>query len=212
MKTILGVLIIYALSACQSKPTVFFKPNIAPLTADRTDSPGRELVAINAPRSLRTSATVKVYGMNRYVDSADPNIVHERHAVYRLEQQASWVTRSPQTENEVILGPVVGLRKLEYAPEPQQGEVDRELLQARRGLTKAEEETKLMRANQEKLASSVESLAGQTAEAQRKLTAIVSVLTDRVRRLEGDNGSAPGDASEMDPHGSKTAPDHPSAP
>ncbi len=155
---------------------------------------------------------VKVYGMNRYVDSADPNILHERHAVYRLEQQPNWVTRSPRTENEVILGPVVGLRKPEYAPEPQLGEVDRELLQARRGLTEADEEAKLMRTNQEKLASSLESLAGQTAEAQRKLTAIVSVLNDRVRRLEGDNGSAPGDSSELDARGSKTVPDHSTAP
>src|SRR5271166_4520637 len=68
--------------------------------------------------NLRQTEAVKVYGMNRYVDPADTSIMHERHAIYRLEQQPSWITRSPRNQNEVILGSIVGLRKPEYAPEP----------------------------------------------------------------------------------------------
>ena len=144
-----------------------------------------------APKStddnLRQTEAVKVYGMNRYVDAADSNIMHERHAIYRLEQQPSWITRSPRNQHEVILGSIVGLRKPEYAPEPMPGETSREIVQARHGIQEANERMKDLRETQEKLAASVESLAKGTAEAERKLTTVVSVLNERVKRLAGDS-------------------------
>ena len=140
--------------------------------------------------TLRQPETVKVYGINRYIDAADSRVMHERHAVYRLEQQPAWITRSPRNRDEVVLGPVVGLRKPEYAPEPLPGETSREIFQARRGIEEANEGMKDLRESQEKLASSVESIATNTAEAERKLTAVVSVLNERVKHLEGDNSTS----------------------
>src|ERR1700719_3536628 len=112
-----------------------------------------------------------------YIDVADSRVMHERHAIYRLEQQPAWITRSPRNQNEVLLGPVVGLRKPEYAPEPLPGETSREIFQARRE-------------SQEKLTSSMESIAKNTAEAERKLTALISVLNERVKHLEGDTSTS----------------------
>jgi hypothetical protein len=179
------VLILYA--GCQSKQTVVLVPS-------RTGRPlgaGKDLAAGSASAGafaiLRQSETVKVYGINRYVDTADPRVMHERHAVYRLEQQPAWITRSLGNRNEVILGPIVGLPKPEYAPEPAPGETSREIFQARRGIQEANEGMKDLRESQEKLASSVETIAKNTAEAERKLTAVLSVLNQRVKHLEGDN-------------------------
>ena len=90
----------------------------------------------------------------------------------------------------MILGPIVGLRKPEYVPEPAPGETSREIFQARRGIQEANEGMKDLRESQEKLTSSVESIAKNTAEAQRKLTAVLAVLNQRVKRLEGDNSTA----------------------
>ncbi|MBV9299087.1 MAG: hypothetical protein JO066_08940 [Verrucomicrobia bacterium] len=140
--------------------------------------------------NLRQPETVKVYGINRYVDASDSRVMHERHAVYRLEQQPAWITRSPRDQNELILGPVVGLRKPEYAPEPLPGETSREILQARRGIQEANEGMKDLRENQEKLTSSVETMAKNTAEAEQKLTTVVSLLNERVKHLEGDTTSS----------------------
>ncbi|HEY2121959.1 MAG TPA: hypothetical protein VGH07_00055 [Chthoniobacterales bacterium] len=133
---------------------------------------------------------IKVYGVNRYVDAEDPRVVHERHAIYRLEQQPTWVTRSPKSYNEVILGPIVGLRRPEYAPEPMPGETARELIQARRGIQEANDGMNALRENQEKLAGSVASFAKETTDAERKLTAVLSALNQRVKRLEGDNAAS----------------------
>ena len=131
-----------------------------------------------------------MYGINRYIDTADSRVMHERHAIYRLEQQPAWITRSPRNQNEIILGPVVGLRKPEYAPEPLPGEISREIFQTRRGIEKANEGMKDLRESQEKLTSSVETIAKNTAEGERKLTALVSVLNKRVKHLEGDTSTS----------------------
>jgi hypothetical protein len=109
--------------------------------------------------------------------------------LYRLEQQPAWITRSPKNQNEVILGPIVGLRKPEYAPEPLPGETSREIFEARRGIEEANQGMKEVRESQEKLTSSVEAIAKNTAEAERKLTAVVSVLNERVKHLEGDSSN-----------------------
>lgn len=185
-------LIVIFLAGCQSKQTVA----LAPLHAGLAVATGPKLSAGSASPGavggLRQSEAVKVYGINRYVDAADSRLMHERHAMYRLEQQPAWITRSPRNQNEVILGPIVGLRKPEYAPEPLAGETSREIFQARRGIQEANEGMKDLRESQQKLISSVEAIAKNTAEAQRKLTAVVSVLNQRVRHLEGDS-SASGD-------------------
>lgn len=147
--------------------------------------------------NLRQSETVKVYGINRYLDPADSRVMHERHAVYRLEQQPAWITRSPRSQNEVILGPIIGLGKPEYAPEPLPGETNREIFQARRGIEEANQGMKVLRESQERLTSSVESLAKDTAEAERKLTSVVSVLNERVKHLEGDSATSGGEQSQV---------------
>jgi hypothetical protein len=188
MKYLSFLLSLILFAGCQSKQTVVLAPS---RTAGRSFGAGKDLSVGSAPvdafANLRQSETVKVYGMNRYVDTADSRLMHERHAVYRLEQQPAWTTRSPGNRNEVILGPIVGLRKPEYAPEPAPGETSREIFQARRGIQEANEGMKDLRESQEKLTSSVETIAKNTAEAERKLTAVLTVLNQRIKRLEGDN-------------------------
>ena len=179
-------LTLIVLAGCQSEQTV----GLAPCRAGHAMIAGKNLsprsVPIGEGGELRQTETVKVYGVNRYIDTADSRLMHERHAVYRLEQQPTWITRSPKNQNEVILGPIVGLRKPEYAPEPLPGETSREIFQARRGIQEANEGMKDLRESEEKLTSNVEVMAKNTAESERKLTAIVSVLNERVKRLEGD--------------------------
>jgi hypothetical protein len=159
--------------------------------------------------SVRQGELVKVYWLNRYVDPVDPAIMHERHAIYRIEEKPEWVTRAAQNQAEILLGPIQGLRKLEYALEPLPGETARDLVETHRSLEEANKGVQSVRENQEKLAGSVESLARRTAEAQQKLTSILSVLNERLKRLEGDAGVAtetPTDSREIQPGGSNPSP------
>jgi hypothetical protein len=141
--------------------------------------------------NVREAELVKVYGVNRYVDPADPRIMHERHAVYRVEQQPAWVTRSKNQSGQILLGPILGLHQPEYSPEPLPGETARDLAEAKRGLQDSAKDLQSMRDGQQKLASNVQSLAEQTLDGERKLTTAVGFLNERIKKLEGQaTGSA----------------------
>jgi hypothetical protein len=189
MRISLLALTLIFLAGCQSEPAVMFSPAHAGPALATCKNPSPGAAPAGAVGNLRQPEMIKVYGMNRYVDAGDSHILHERHAIYRLEQQPAWITRSPKKQNGIILGPVVGLREPEYAPEPLPGETSREIFQARRGIEEANEGMKEVRESQERLTSSVETIARNTAEAERKLTAVVSVLNERVKHLEGDNSN-----------------------
>jgi Small-conductance mechanosensitive channel len=145
----------------------------------------------NAPigtvRNVRESESVKVYGMNRYVDPVDPRVLHERHAIYRVEEQPHWVTQNDGKENAILLGPILGLRNAQYAPEPLPGETARDLVETKQGLQDANRDIHAIQQNQEKLATAVQSLAEQTLDAQRKLTNVVSTLNGRLQKIEGSS-------------------------
>jgi hypothetical protein len=188
MKFLFWPLAVVVLAGCQTRPSTV----IVPAGSRQTIPPVQKIAEVVRPAAgghWRQSEIVKIYGINRYLDPADGRVMHERHAVYRLEQQPSWITRAPGNQNEVILGPIVGLRRPEYAPEPQPGETSREIFQARRGIEEANQEMKDLRESQEKLTSGLEAMAKNTAEAERKLTSVVSVLNERVKHLEGDSSA-----------------------
>jgi len=190
MKYSASLFVMVAMVGCHSEQSVLLVPAHRAESSTPREVSSTVAARTGAAPTLRQSETVKVYGVNRYVDAGDPRVMHERHAIYRVEEQPTWVTRSPKNHNEVILGPIVGLRRPEYAPEPMPGETARELLQARRGIQEANDGMNDLRENQEKLAGTVASFAKQTTDAQRKLTAIVSVLNERVKHLEGDNAAS----------------------
>src|SRR6201987_4091768 len=151
---------------------------------------------IGTAANVRQSEQVKVYGGNRYVDPADTRIMHERHAIYRIEQKPAWVTRSKNQSGEILLGPVLGLHRPEYAPEPLPGETARDLAEAKRGVRDANKDLQSMREGQQKLASNVQSLAEQTLDGQRKLTIAVGLLNERMKKLENHPAASPTPAAD----------------
>jgi hypothetical protein len=150
-----------------------------------TRVPLTRLAPFGSLSSVRRTEEVKVYGVNRYVDPADSRVLHERHALYRIERPAGWVVRQPDHQGEILLGPVLGLRRAEYRPEPIPGETAQTLVQQRRTLEETTAGIQNLQENQRRLSASVERLATQSADAQQKLTTIVSVLNGRLKRLEG---------------------------
>jgi hypothetical protein len=122
--------------------------------------------------------------------------MHERHAIYRVEQKPAWVTRSKSQSGEILLGPVLGLHRPEYAPEPLPGETARDLAEAKRGVQDTNKDLQAMREGQQKLVSNVQSLAEQTLDGQRKLTTAVGLLSERMKKLEGQSAANPTPAAD----------------
>jgi hypothetical protein len=151
---------------------------------------------IGTEANVRQAEQVKVYGVNRYVDPADPRILHERHAIYRIEQKPAWVTRTKNQSGEILLGPILGLHRPEYAPEPLPGETARDLTEAKRAAQDANKDLQSVREGQQKLANNVQSLAEQTLDGQRKLTTAVGLLNERMKILESQPAASPAPAAD----------------
>jgi hypothetical protein len=77
---------------------------------------GTELDQANVSK-VRFGETLKAYPVNRYVDPADPNILHESHLVYRKETGANW-NLSPHAPTVVPLGPVIAVSHSPDTPAP----------------------------------------------------------------------------------------------
>jgi hypothetical protein len=173
--------------ACQSQPQAVIVP--VPQAKESIAKAQASNAPLGSKANVRSSESVKVYGINRYVDPNDSRILHERHAIYRLEEQPSWVTRSRSSSDQVLLGPLLGLKRPEYTPEALPGETARDLAKTRQDLKTNEEVLHILQQNQQDLTRNVETLTAQTVDSQKKLTEIVSVLNDRIKQLETDRGS-----------------------
>jgi hypothetical protein len=178
--------LVLLLGCAQSKPQAVVHPvrTITP-AARAEENNSLPAAPLGTVRNVRESESVKVYGMNRYVDPSDPRVLHERHAIYRLEQEPRWVTQSDRKQSGILLGPILGLRNVQYAPEPLPGETARDLVQTKQGLQDANRDIHAVQQNQERLATTIQSLAEQTLDAQRKLANVVSTLNGRLQKLEG---------------------------
>jgi hypothetical protein len=187
--TLLELVLVFG--CAQLKPQAVVHPVRTIKPAARAEENGSTPSArLGTVRNVRESESVKVYGMNRYVDPSDPRVLHERHAIYRIEQEPRWLTQSDRKEGGILLGPILGLRNAQYAPEPLPGETARDLVQTKQGLQDANRDIHAIQQNQEKLATTVQSLAEQTLEAQRKLTNVISTLNGRLQKLEGSSDAA----------------------
>jgi len=187
------LLIFLLLAGCaEPEPQVVVLPAGRRLVqSDSVPRTGAPTGPIGTVANVRQAELVKVYGVNRYVDPADPRIMHERHAIYRVEQKPAWVTRSKNQSSEILLGPIVGLHRPEYAPEPLPGETSRDLAEAKRGLQDANKDLQAMREGQQKLANNVQSLAEQALDGQRKLTTAVGLLNERMKKMENQPATSP---------------------
>ena len=100
MKTIAALTILCLCSACATKEK-------APSPEKRTAASGQgNAVARKKLAQVRTEETVKAYPVGRYSDPDLPDVMHERHTVYRREQSPNW-NYLPDEPYALPLGPTV---------------------------------------------------------------------------------------------------------
>lgn len=98
-------------TASQTMPLPLPRP--APVVAPVS---GTDLDTTNVEK-VRVGETLKSYPVNRYVDPADPNVMHEAHVVYRKEAGSSW-NLNPNAPTVVPLGPVLAVADPAKTPGP----------------------------------------------------------------------------------------------
>lgn len=95
MKLPVALLILGLCSACSHRDP---KPDRPALTK-------KSNAARVKTSGVRTPETVKAYPVGRYRDPHDPDVMHERHTIYRREQSADW-NFLPDAPYALPLGPI----------------------------------------------------------------------------------------------------------
>lgn len=90
-------------------------PAVAPVSGTDLDQSNVEKV--------RVGESLKSYPIGRYVDSTDPNVMHEAHVVYRKEAGASW-NLNPNAPTVVPLGPALAVADPAKTPGPLPAELE----------------------------------------------------------------------------------------
>lgn len=65
--------------------------------------------------NVRLPEHVKAYAVNRYIDPANQRIMHERHVMYRIEEDPSWRLTTDENK-QILIGNTVTDGKLNYNP------------------------------------------------------------------------------------------------
>ena len=95
------------LASCASKPA---PPSEAEVLAqlDPVKWQVEREIPMESTANVANAAEIKAYPVGRYVDAANPGIMHERHTIYRREKDESW-RRDTNRGHGILIGPTVGL-------------------------------------------------------------------------------------------------------
>jgi hypothetical protein len=99
-------------------PAAVLAPEAAPVSGTDLDQHNLE--------KMRVGETLKSYPVGRFVDPADPNVMHEAHVVYRKEAGAGW-NLNPNAPTVVPLGPVLAVADPARTPNPLPAELEQKM-------------------------------------------------------------------------------------
>jgi hypothetical protein len=139
---------------------------------------------------VRTNQIVKAYGIGRYVDPSDCRIMHERHVIYRLEESSGWKLQPSAHQPEILMGPIVGLRRPEYAPAPLEGEVGRELIATRQNTQAAVDGVRTVTEDQVKIRKELSENLQRVSQNEETLMKQIDDLKRRMDETDGKQNRA----------------------
>ena len=109
------------LGGCASKPIAVVKPELV--------IPPPQ-IPVGNEANVWLPDEIKAYPINRYVDPSNPNILHERHVIYRREQAADWRLQA-NADRQILVGNTMGDGEQDLKPALLDQELARELQRQR---------------------------------------------------------------------------------
>ncbi|MGH8017557.1 MAG: hypothetical protein ACREIA_04595 [Opitutaceae bacterium] len=143
------------------RKTVVTPPPMPPLSPP-TAAPvaGSDLDQANM-ETVRISEALKSYPVGRYVDPADPSVMHEAHVVYRKEAGASW-NLNPNAPTVVPLGPVLAVADPARSPNPLPAELEQKMAEQNQLVASLIEQNEALARELTKLGKEMKELRQQT--------------------------------------------------
>jgi hypothetical protein len=115
---------------------------------------------------VRVGETLKSYPVGRYVDPADPNVMHEAHVVYRKEAGASW-NLNPNAPTVVPLGPTLAVADPAKTPAPLPAELEQKMAEQNQLVASLIEQNEALTKELNKLGAQLSELRQKTTEEKK---------------------------------------------
>lgn len=126
-------------------------------------------VSITAPaldaaslESVRLGEMLKAYPVGRYIDPADPDVMHEAHTIYRREAGANW-NLNPNAPTVVPLGPVLAVADPVRTSNPLPAELERKIAEQNRLMAALVAQNETLAAELAKLGRDLAEVRAKTA-------------------------------------------------
>lgn len=139
---------------------------------------------------------VEAYPIARYQDPQNPDLMHERHVVYRRINRG-WRLKSNPGE-EIQLGATVGPRGAAYQPDPSRGELNAAVVSQRYQLSQANRTLRQVQRQLEQLDQVGPALQGMAADRQVEAQRL-KALEERLNQLEGKPPAPPSGQASPNP-------------
>lgn len=158
MKTdTVALCLVLTLAGCDTVAPPKAKPPPAPSpSAEAPPVAGTQLDPHNLEK-VRVSEALKAYPVGRYVDPADPNLLHEAHTIYRREAGAAW-NLNPNAPTVVPLGPVLAVADPARVPNPLPAELEQKIGEQNQLMTALIEQNEALAAELAKLNTEIAQL------------------------------------------------------
>lgn len=122
MKFIYPLILGALLSACAHHRDPMLETEVVPMRPIKVADVREERDGVRAPEN------VKGYPVGRYIDPNNDKVMHERHTVYRVEQEPDWNLR-PSEPYELPLGPSIAVSDPATMNSPYAADLENQLSQ-----------------------------------------------------------------------------------
>lgn len=134
--------------------------------------------------SIRYSENVKAYNIGRYVDPNNALVMHERHALYRVETTAKW-NLHPNAPAAVALGPAVQIVDPARKDGPTTAEVIAEVNRQKAATQTVIDQGKRLNETLTQISTALDA-SKQVAEQNRQLKTEIDLTKQRLDLLEAE--------------------------
>ena len=152
------------LAGCQTPQNTPIKPPPLPLEPPAAPIAASELDPHNVEK-VRVAESLKAYPVGRYVDPADPTVMHEAHTIYRREAGANW-NLNPNAPTVIPLGPVLAVAEPAKTPNPLPAELEQKISEQNQLMASLIEQNEALAAELTKLSKQIIELKTKVVAAQ----------------------------------------------
>ena len=167
-RSIVAVMLTALLSSCASAPKPTPKKELP-----REELPPLYDVALPNEANVRFPGMTKAYAVNRYIDPANPSLMHERHVVYRREDGDRWKLDASRKQ-QVIVGPLLTDSRMERQSAPLTRELADDIRKSNALQKQYQDALVAQRRANEQIVRALGDLANVTAAVHTRLTAVES--------------------------------------